>query len=483
MSVRRSLAWMMMSQGAFFALQFGGTIVLARLLTPREMGIYAAASALIGILGILQAFGVALFLIRANVLDANVLASAFTVNALLSALLAAAIAGLSVVGGDFLHSDGVRQVMIVLAILPLVSIFEFLPATRLERDADFRPIAIVNVLKATVTTGVTVVLALLGLSYMSFAYGAVASAVAGAVAFNVLGRKHVSFRLGLNAWRTIVRFGLQQLAIQGVNTVGGKAAEFLLGRILGLDALGLYGRASNLNNLVWYNIHIVVGRVVLVDLADQHRQGCSLRLSYLRTVELITALLWPAFAGLAILAGPLIRTVYGRPWIAAAAPFSALAIAAILLVSITMTWELFAIKNETGRQARFEFFRTAVGFAMFAAACFFSLTAAAVARIGEALFSLVLYRPHVERMTETRWADFVPIYRRSALLTAAACSPAALLMAGFAWSSDTPFSFVTVSIGLGVLAWLVSLKVMNHPLMSEISRLLAKARQIAGFAT
>ncbi len=74
MSVRRSLAWLMMSQGGFFVLQFSGAVVLARLLTPYEMGVYTAAAAVTGILGILQAFGLTLFIIREPDLDRHILA-------------------------------------------------------------------------------------------------------------------------------------------------------------------------------------------------------------------------------------------------------------------------------------------------------------------------------------------------------------------------------------------------------------------------
>ncbi len=480
MSVRRSLAWMMVSQGGFFVLQFGGAVVLARLLTPYEMGVYTAAAAIIGILSILQAFGLTLFVIREPQIDRHLMTSAFTVNAILAVLLALAIVGLSAFGGMFLREAGVQRVMLVLAILPVIGILEFLPATNLERNAEFQVIALVNLLRAAVTTSVTVALAFAGFSYMSVAWGSIAAAIVGAAAFMIAGRQHVSFRLGLVAWPRIVRFGLQQLAIQGVNTVSARAAEFLLGRLLGLSALGLYGRASNLNNMIWSNIHLVVGRVVLVNLAEQHRQGISLREGYLRTVEMITALLWPCFAGLAILAGPLIRIVYGNAWIAAAPPLAALAVAAILLVAITMTWELFVVSNETGLQARFEFVRSAVGLVLFIAGCFFSLTAAAVARIGEALFSIILYRPHIERMTSTLLADFIPIYRRSAVLTAAACGPALALMIVYGWSPSTPFSLVAVVIAVGFAAWLGTIKLTDHALAGELDRLVARGRQTVG---
>ena len=263
------------------------------------------------------------------------------------------------------------------------------------------------------------------------------------------------------------------LAISGINGLFNRAGEFLLGRILGLDALGLYSRASGLSGLLWNNVHAVIGRVVFVDLAEISRRGVSLRDSYLRIVEIVTALLWPAFAGFAVLAGPLIRAVYGDKWLGAAWPLTMLSVASIVLVAITMTWEVFVLRRETGRQARFEVFRSAVGLVLFAAGCLVSLTGAAAARIVEALFSVVLYRPHLERMTGTTTRDFLPIYGRSLLLTIAATGPSVILMASQRWSPETPIGWVLAAIAAGMAAWLAMLGLLDrHPLAGEILRIL-----------
>lgn len=476
MSVRRGLAWMTLSQGGFFILQFSGSVILARLLTPYEMGVYAVAAAITGVLGAVQAFGLTGFVVREHDLTPQLLASTFTVNAALAVLMAAAIAGLSTAGGQFLHEPGVRQVMRVLALLPLLGAFEFVPSTSLERRGQFKFIALVSLARVLSAAGVTVSLAFAGFSYMSIAYGNLAGAVVSLAGFNLIGRQHVSLRPGLTDWRRVAGFGLQMMAISGVNMVSSRAGEFLLGRLLGLSALGLFSRASNLNSLLWDNIHLVIGRVVFVDLAGLRRGGISLRESYLRTVEIVTALLWPAFAGFAVLAGPLILAVYGNRWVGAAMPLSMLCIAAIVLVSITMTWEIFVVCQETGRQARFETLRTGVGLLLFVGGCLISLTGAAAARIGEAVFSLFLYRPHLERMTDTTRSDFIPIYLRSALLTFVAIAPSALLMAEYGWSEHTPLAYVFATITTGVVAWLLVLWRMGHPLSAEMARLLAARR-------
>jgi O-antigen/teichoic acid export membrane protein len=317
-------------------------------------------------------------------------------------------------------------------------------------------------------------MAFAGASYLSMAYGTLAGAVTSLVCFNVLGRRYVRLRFKLVAWRRALAHGMHMLAIGGVTALGSRASEIALGHFAGLAALGLYGRASTLNNLLWENIHIVIGRVLLVDFAQKKQQGQSLRDIYLRAVEILTALLWPAFAGLAVLAGPFIHIVYGEKWAGAAAPLSMLALAAVLLVSITQTWEVFVASRETGRQARLEFVRTGVGLAAFVGGALISLTAAAAARIGEAAFALFLYRPHLDRMTDTRIGDFLPIYGRSALLTAAAVGPAIVMMTLNGWSPSAPVWQVAGSVLVGMAGWAAAVTAMRHPLRAEALRLLGR---------
>jgi O-antigen/teichoic acid export membrane protein len=75
LSVRRGLAWMGLSQGGFFILQFGGSVILARLLSPYEMGVFVVGAAITGVLSAIQAFGLAGFIVREQDLSPELLAS------------------------------------------------------------------------------------------------------------------------------------------------------------------------------------------------------------------------------------------------------------------------------------------------------------------------------------------------------------------------------------------------------------------------
>ena len=458
-------------------MQFGSSVVIARILNPYELGIYAVALATVGLIGLFQTFGLYGFVVREPEMTPSLQASAFTVNALLSLLLALLITVCSVFGGAFLHEAGVRRVMLVLAVLPIIGCLQFLPEANLERSARFRTISIIGTCKTAISQGLSVTLALAGQSYMSLAYGQLAAALFGLVAYTVAGREHVTFKVGLSEWRRVSIFGAQMMAISGVASVTDRAADFILARVLGLSALGLYSRASNLNNLIWENIHLITGRVVFVDLAQQKRAGISLREAYIRINDTNTVVLWPAFIGLAVVSGPFIRVIYGTKWVSAAQPLCLLTLASVVYVSLSMSWELFVVDGRTRTQTRIEYQRTLFATIAFFLGCLVSLTAAAASRVAAALVTNALYRPHVRDITGTIKGEFTSIYLRNALITLVAVLPAAVLMTAYRASEATPLTYVTSAIIFGAIGWVFMLKLTHHPLYEELHHLASRTHR------
>ncbi len=471
-SVRRSLVWMALSQGGLFVIQFGGSVIMARLLTPYELGVYAVAAAIVGVLAILRAFGLQAFIIREPDLTPEITAAVFTINAILALVSATAVVLLAHAGAAALSEPGVQQVMQLLALVPIIGVFDFLPGVRLERIGAFRIVAVVNFLRVLVSTTVTLALAFAGYSYTSIAYGTLLAAVLNALCINIAGRRFISFRIGFAEWRRITRFGLQLLTISAIGNIAVRLTDVIVARMIGIAELGLYSRASGLNNLLWDNLHMVIARIVFVDFAERQRRGLPLRDTYLRIVAMVTGLLWPAFTGLAILAGPLIQTIYGPAWIAAATPLSMLALAGLVLTAITMTGEVFVVTGETARQVRFEAKRTVFGLVIFTAGCTFGLNPAAASRIIEAAAALLFAKEDLKRMTGTVTADYPRIYGQSTALTLAACTPTATVMLWHGWSSATPLPIILASIAVGVLCWTVTLWRLRHPLYLEAETLI-----------
>jgi O-antigen/teichoic acid export membrane protein len=311
---------------------------------------------------------------------------------------------------------------------------------------------------------------------MSLAYGQVAGGVVSAIGCTLLGRRHVSLRMGLEGWRDVLRYGAHMMAIGGISAATTRLADLIIARLLGLGALGIYARAGSLVNALWEAVSLVVSRALFVDFAEQQRQGRSLRESYLRVVAVTTALLWPAFAGLAVLAGPVVVALYGEKWTEAQLPLALLALSALPSVAIMAAGNVLIVTGCTGKLARLETIRAVSGLLLFAGGCWLGLSWAAGTRILESLLSFALYRKLVQQMTATREQDFTPIYLRSLALTAVSVGPAAAVMMYYQWSPLAPFGTVTAAALAGVAMWVALLHQMRHPVFDEARWLLARLR-------
>lgn len=471
MSVRRSLAWAFSGQFIAFAVQFAGTIVIARLLSPSEIGIYAIAMAALGIIQVVTTFGIASYIIRETELAPGALEGAFTVNTILVLSLTLLLGGLSFAAGPVLGAPQAGSVLRILALSNLLAIFNFRPTAMLQREMQFKQLSAITVATGVIQTVATVGFALAGASFMSPAYAALVSGLAVTTLTLIVGRQYNGFRLSLTGWRPITTFGLQMMSVSGVAMLAGKLSDLLLGRILGVTALGLYGRASGLSGLIFGNLYGTATRVVFVQLSKDYRDGGDWQKTYLRSFAMITAFMWPFLMGLAILSRPTILILFGERWLPAALPLSALMIAQFIGVAFGMNWELFVLRGETGKQAKFEVARMLFGLPIFALGCIYGLFAAALAKIAEALIGLVLYYPHVRRLAEIGPREIPAIYRDSALLTVAATMPSIVTMVFYDWSPHTPVPIVAAAVGLGVLLWFGLIFLMGHPLRDELSML------------
>lgn len=476
MSIRRSLAWAFSGQFIAFFVQFIGMVVISRLLAPREIGIYTIAMAALGIIQVFTTFGIASFVVREAEMPRTTLESAFTVNAILIISLSLLLMGLSFAAGPVLGATEAGSVLRILSVSNLFAIVNFRPAAMLQREMLFKPLSMIMVVNVTTQTTATIFFAVAGLSYMSAAYASLLSALVSTFMTQKLGRSYISFRMSLVGWRPITAFGLQMMSVSGVAMLNGKLSDLLVGRLLGVTALGFYGRASQLSSIIFDNLYGTATRVVFVQMSKEYRDGGDWSETYRRGFSMITAFMWPFLIGLAILARPAVHLLYGEQWLPVALPLAAMMIFQLIGVAFGMNWELFVLRGETGKQARFEGARFLLGIPIFAVGCMFNILWAAIAKIPDAVIGLVLYYPHVRRLAQLDARAIPLIYRDGALLTLVAVLPATIIMMAYRWSPTTPLPAVFGAVFVGIAFWLSAIVLMGHPLREELRIIIRKLR-------
>ena len=469
--VRKALFWSFAGQTSAMIVTFAGSVVVARLLTPHDVGIYAVAMATIGILQLSTSFGVGLYVVREEQLTPDTVDAAFSMNALLSAGLALLVFAASFAGERFLREPAVGSVLRILSVTPLISALSFGPSAMLQRAMLFRGTSVIGTLTAVLTTGTTIGAALAGARYMSPAWGSIVGGLFGSLATVLIGRQHFSVRLSTRGWRRMFAFGMRMMSIGGISSAAVRVSDIVLGNLLGLNALGLYSRATNINNLLLGNIYATMTRVVFAKLSDAQRSDGDFTAVYLRGFRLITSIMGPIIIGLAILAGPAIRLLYGERWLGAATPLSLLLVGQFVSLSFAMNWELFVIRDQLKTQTRLEISRSILGVTTQVIGSLISLAAVAATSIVDNLISAILYGRYMPDLAATSAKRLRGLHGEAILLTAIAVAPAMLLMAATGWQAAAPLLLVAGSVLMGATLWLLALFVMDHPTADELRML------------
>ena len=322
-SVRRSFLLHLLDNNAGVVLQLLSAIVLARVLTPKEIGVYAVAAVIIAMAGQLRDFGLAEYLIQERELDDGKIRAAFMVNLGTSWSMAVVIAGAAHWIGRFYGEPGITQVLQLQAVNFVIVPFGAVTMAYFRRELNFRPIFIANQVANVTTFVVGVSCALAGMSYLSMAWASIAG-----LAVTVLVALY--FRPPeLPRWPSfkgighVLHFSKHAMSIYFIGQIGKGAPEAVIGRVLDVTATAFYSRANGLMEIFNRVVLRTAINICLPYFSRESRSGNGTAKAYLGATALLTGAGWPFLALLGILAYSAIRLLYGDQW-APAVPLAAI---------------------------------------------------------------------------------------------------------------------------------------------------------------
>jgi polysaccharide transporter, PST family len=312
----RVLRGMFWSYGSYIGVRGGSllaTAVLARIITPRDFGLVALAGTFMTFLDMLQGLSVgnALVIIEDSEVEAHA-ETAFAVSTGMGILLALVTAALGPVAVSLFHEPILYALMPALGLTFFVYGFGSTHYALATKRMDFRSRTIAELSDAAARGVVGVVLALAGAGVWSL----VAGYIAGNVAMDGVLFWRVKWRPRLRPQRRHLR---RLLTFGGTSTLVGIMAAFLaqfdnivVGRVLGVAALGYYSMATKLPYLFIVSLAIVAGEVLFPAFATLSSD--ELRPAFLTSLRYTAMIAFPLTAILAILAEPITIAVFGPYW-------------------------------------------------------------------------------------------------------------------------------------------------------------------------
>jgi len=469
MSVRTAALWALVSQYASFAMQFIASVVLARwYISPDQLGQFSIAFASVTLVAFLQDFGVTRYINGERDLTPAKLQTAFTISVLFAwgiALLALAAAWpISL----FYRDPGMFTVTLIIAASYLLVPLAIVPQATCQRRMDYRSNTMIEVGSALANAGTALTLAILGHGALALAWGAFAQQAARLIVSQ--------WRAGgMLPWPLKIADAKPIFAIGGANTVqvvcsslSARAPELVIGRMLDTAAVGLFARASGLALQLRLLISGAVTGVFYPAFRRVRDNGDPLGPPYLRVLGAYTGVTWPALAGIAVLAEPLVRLLYGERWIAAAPLLTWIALSQLCYVAVPLYADLPLLLGRMKPLMRRMVIDTALSVVLIAITAPFGLVWVAISRVIHGLLYIAIYAPLMRDMLGMRWRDLASVTARSALATGAAVGPLLASYAFWAGPAETGFVQAAAMTISGIILWLATLHLTAHPLRDEI---------------
>ncbi|MFN3458443.1 MAG: oligosaccharide flippase family protein [Novosphingobium sp.] len=469
MSVRTAALWALGSQYASFALQFVTSIVLARwFITPEQLGQFSIAFAAVTLVAFLQDFGVTRYVNGERDLTPDKLRSAFAI----SVLFAWGIALLALLAAwpiaRFYGDLGLLAVTLVIAASYLLVPLAIVPQATCQRRMDYRSNSMIEVGSAVANALTAVTLAVMGHGALALAWGAFAQQGARLVVSQWRAGGMLPWPLRIGDARPILALGGTNTVQVLCNSLSARAPELVIGRMIDNAAVGLFARASGLALQLRLLIAGAVTGVFYPAFRRIRDSGEPLGPPYRRVLAAYTGVTWPAMAGIAVLAGPLIRLLYGERWIAAAPLLTWVALSQIGYVALPLYADLPVLMGRLKPLMRCMIAETLLSILLIAASAPYGLEWVALSRVAHAALWVAIYLPLMQRTLDLSFVAVAKVWLQSAVVTIAAVLP---VLAGYAIGkgpAELGLAQATATVLCGIALWFAALRLTRHPLLPEI---------------
>jgi O-antigen/teichoic acid export membrane protein len=311
----QAFRWSVASELASKAIQPLTFIALARLLTPVDLGVIAAAMMVTSFSQVLWEAGVGKAIIQRQDHIAEAANAAFWMNVALGAVVSAILlVSADAIAGTFFNDTRVADVLRLMTVQIMFGSLSACYTALLQKEMRFKALFWVRFATVALPGIVAVPLALMGASYWSVVYGGIAGQVVQTI---ILWQSHtwrpqLSFSKGIAA--DVARFGSWVTVTGVLGWFYIWADALIVGMYLGSHELGVYRTGNQVAIMVYSLIFTPVLPVLYAKLSDMGASKEKISSAMELVIPLLAALSIPiAFAGF-VLAEPLSPVVFGEGW-------------------------------------------------------------------------------------------------------------------------------------------------------------------------
>jgi O-antigen/teichoic acid export membrane protein len=312
--VRRALKFSIITTHLENILSLIGIVIVARLLTPDELGLFAIAGSLVIIANSLRTFGVGNYIVKKETLKSSDIKSALGLNIIVSISLGVIIALSAYPLELFYEKNDLSLLILILSVPFFVSAYSANGIALLTRDFKFDAIFKIGI--ATQLSGlvITIILVYLGFSYFALAIASALQSIINVIMISLLSPSTMEWVPRFKGLKRIAKFGFYVTVSNLCLRLNLIFPDLIIGKMGTPSMVAYYSRGLGLINYLHTALAQGIMQVALPYFTENKKHGMSVEGSYIKATTLINGLLLPAFVVASVISEPLVLFAFGDQW-------------------------------------------------------------------------------------------------------------------------------------------------------------------------
>lgn len=355
------------NQGIQFIIQ----VILARLLAPIDFGVIGMITVFIAISQSFIDSGFTNALIREKETSQDDYSTVFYFNLFMAVVMYLLLFFTAGAISDFFKEPQLVAILRVLALVLLINSFGLIQRTMLTKSINFKTQTKISVISSILSGIIAVVFAYMGFGVWSLVIKTLSMQIIQSFLLCVYNRWIPSLVFKIDSFKRLFGFGWKLLVSGLINTLYNNLYFLIIGKAFSAVELGYYTNAQKLRDTASQSITTSVQKVSYPVLSSIKEDEEKLRSAYKKIIKTSVFITFPLMIGLAVVANPLIRVIFGQKWVNSIPSFQILCFAGMLFPLHAINLDILQVKGRSDLFLRLEIIKKFVGLSLIVIVLFF----------------------------------------------------------------------------------------------------------------
>jgi len=289
--------------------------ILARLLGPTEFGLITLALIVTSFSDIFTDLGFGPAIIQKRELNDSDIYTSFTFSVIFGVILLFVVWIFAPFIASFFRNDGLTPILRAISPVLFLSSIGSTPQGLLYRNMKYKESSMLQIISYSIGYGlVGIIFAYAGYGVWALVFAVLGQSILSTILYFYYSKQAIRFAFDKKSFKELLHFGSGYSLSKIFTHLGNKGEKIVVGRVLGVDSLGLYERGFTIVKFIAGLVGEIIDQVLFAPIAKKQDERELVGKIFLELTYITCTLLMPASVFIYCNADSIVKILLGDKW-------------------------------------------------------------------------------------------------------------------------------------------------------------------------